>query len=247
MGRPATASLTATICRSWLGRRPWRAPAVPLLPASDPLVNRRDQRATESPGARQAEAERSAAGPLEPRDAAHPAEDLALAAEQDLQAGSRDELLARHPARRCPTPPSSARAAQTPLNSDRLAVPHGALLEAENPILRRGSERTRSGVIADLDQPLHVESRTQTREDRVRLDWRWPGGDELNSHPRSFPRRVRPSQRTPGRSPHASAPTPDARSALWSPGVDDRVDLSPQPGQRHQRGSSPTRAAACAV
>ena len=224
MGRPATASLTATICRPWLGRRPWRAPALPRLAAGDPLVNGRDHGASERLGARQAEPERSARGTLEPRDATHPAKDLALAAQHDLQARARDELLTRHPARRRPTPPSSARAAQTGLHRHRRAVPHRALGKAEDRMLWRGSEHLRPGVIAHRDQRLHVQRGTQTREDRVRLDPRWPGGDELNSHPRPFPRRARPSRRTPGRSPRASAPTPDARSAPWSPGADDRAD-----------------------
>lgn len=224
MGRPATASLTATVCRPWLGRRSRCAPALPRLAAGDPVINGRNQRATERPGARQAEAERSARGTLEPRDAAHPAKDLALAAQHDLQARARDELLTRHPARRRPTPPSSARAAQTSLHRHRRTVPHGALLEAENWMLRRGREHLRPGVIAHRDQRLHVQRGAQTREDRFGLDPRWPGGDELNSHSRPIPRRARPSRCTPGRSPRASAPTPDARSARSSPGADDRAD-----------------------
>ena len=224
MGRPPTASLTATICRPWLGRRPWRAPALPRLAAGDPVINGRDQRATERPGAQQTKAERSARGPLEPWHAAHPAQLLALAALHDLQARARDELLTRHPARRRPTPPTSARAAQTGLHRHRLAVAHRALREAEDRMPRRGSEHLRPGVIAHRDQPLHVQRRVQTREARARLDRRWPCGDELNSHPRPFGRRARPSRGTPGRSPRASAPTPDARSAPWSTAADDQAD-----------------------
>ena len=182
MRRPATASLTATICLAWpaavacacpsaAGRRrstrqrtrPWSVGTSWCTPGRARAVRSRDAR---SPGR------------------GTPGKGPGACGQHDLQARARDELLTRHPARRRATPPSSARAAQTGLHRHRRAVPHRALGKAEDRMLRQGSEHLRPGVIAHRDQRLHVQRGTQTREDRVRLDPRWPGGDELNSHPR---------------------------------------------------------------